>query len=227
VVALEFYSDFASAGIKIDRNMVETDIDLAKENGCLYRYVKKETREVTDTYYSNDKAKNSYDRSSFCVYNKQEKDRRDNQIPRHIVEANKNTIRTEFRLYADNSEWLNWDNLRGNYANIFNRHLGYLAVLYNQMVRGCLAAKGRNNKNFKKIVKKAVEENPIRYRGKGLKKRVRLDEIKEFDRENKEAKRLEGLRKFGLFSQKKGNSEKAGKMRETMREIEKDRQKYY
>ena len=227
IVAIEFYSSWSPDEIDIDEDMVEKNIDAAKENGCLYRYVDKEKNELTDTYYSNDKAKKSYDRSSFIIYNKQNKDIKDNQIPTDVILSNPKTIRTEFRLYSDNTDWLHWDNLKGDYQTIFNRHINLLATIYNNYLRGCFTVNSKTNKNFKKIVKVAEENDSIRYSGKRLKKRVSLNKINEYGGKNPEEKSRLGLSIFEENVMKNEKYENAETMREIMENEAKNRGKYY
>ena len=227
VVALEFYSSWSKDEIDIDHDMTEKTLDAAKENGCLYQYVNKETKEVTDTFYSNDKARNSYDRSSFIIYDKQKKDIRDNQIPRDVVTGNPKSIRTEFRLYADNTDWLHWDNLRGDYQAIFNRHKDLLAVIYSNYIKGCITTNCNDNKNFGKVVKTAERKSPIRYSGKKLKKRVTVKGMVDFGEENERQNRESQLGIFDKFSLKNKNIENAKNMDKIMVEAVKNRCGYY
>jgi hypothetical protein len=92
---------------------------------------------------------------------------RDNNIASlEKLKQNQNPIRCEFKLYSTNTDWLNWDNLKGNYRDIFNRYLGLLAVIYNNRVDGCITVKGKENPNFKRVVKCASQENKTRFKNK-------------------------------------------------------------
>jgi hypothetical protein len=217
IVALEFYSSWEKEEIKINDEMVKLNLDEAKENDCLYRYIDI-NKNITDTYYSNDKALTKYDRSGFICYNKQEKDLRDNQIPKNVIYDFSKPIRTEFRLYADNTPWLHWDNLRGTYKDIFNRHIKYLATIYNKFVKGCITINSRSNKYIEKVIRIAEEEDPIRYTGKQLKKRVII---------KKSEKPEVLLCTFQEFSSVSKNIENAQNINETMEEVKKNRSKYY
>jgi hypothetical protein len=130
-----------------------------------------------------------------------------------------NPERLEFRIYAGNSRWLHWDNLKGNYQQIFNRYEEYLATLYNNYVLGCLTVRGKENPNFKKLVKLAERNNCIRFKNKDGKLRrkevMKNEELfpKKVLTAHMVAKRrqeLNGL--FDDFQRKKGHSRKVQKM---------------
>jgi len=110
IVSLEFYSDWNEDDVKVEPDMFRYTLDEAKDEDCLYRYVT-EDNEVTDTFYSNDKSLSKYDRSSFICYNKKKKDIKEKQISHDVINNYARPTRTEFRLYADNTPWLHWDNL--------------------------------------------------------------------------------------------------------------------
>jgi len=217
IVSLEFYSSWERDEIEIDEDMAKLNIDDAKENGCLYRYTDKEGN-LTETHYSNDKASNSYDRSGFIYYDKQLLDFMHNQIPHHVILAYGKPMRTEFRLYADNTPWLHWDNLRGTYQEIFDRHVKLLATIYNNYVSGCITVNGKANKNFNKVIKEAEKNNPIRYTGGQLKKRKPIKENK---------KQEMALNELSRFTSKSENMEKAQSIQETMEKAAKERGGYY
>jgi hypothetical protein len=165
VIALEFYSDGDYNNFKRDENMMFKTIDEAKENGGLYRYYDKDKDEPTDTCYSV-KKKNA-GKSSFICYNRLRKSIIDNNIA-GVDELRKTQkpIRCEFKLYSCNTEWLHWDNLRGNYQDIFNRYTRYLATVFNTKVAGCITVKGNENPNFKKVIKVARKENNTMFKNR-------------------------------------------------------------
>jgi hypothetical protein len=216
IIALEFYFSLEKDEIEIDEDMVKNNIDEAKEDGCLYRYVD-ENKVETETYYSNDKGTN-YHRSSFILYNKQDKDLHDNQIPKDVILAFGKPMRIEFRLYADNSKWLHWDNLRGNYQDILDRHLQLLATTFNTKVRGCITLNSNENKNLKRIIKLAEKRDPIRFTGKELKKKTLIK-----PNENSEIV----IRNYEKFSLKNVNIENAKKLKEINEKLDKNRGGYY
>jgi hypothetical protein len=165
VIAIEFYSDFKENNIQVDTNMVFSTIDEAKENGGLYQYYDKEKREFTETCYSPDRK--GARKSQFITYNRLNKSIKDNNKGdvKKLINM-QNPIRCEFKLYATNSEWLHWDNLRGPYPDIFNRYKRYLATIYNNQVAGCISVKGKENPNFRKVVVTASNENNTRFKNR-------------------------------------------------------------
>jgi len=217
ITALEFYTSWKEDDIKVNEDMSKTNLDEAKENDCLYQYVNKDGK-ITETYYSNDKSRTKYDRSSFIIYNKQELDLKDNQIPKDVIYEFGKPIRTEFRLYADNTPWLHWDNLRGNYQEIFNRHKMLMATIYNNHVRECITVTNKENKNFNKVMKAAKDEEPIRYTGKELKKKQPIIKNDTQETVNK---------KFNEFGLKNKNMENGKIMGEMMEELKKNMGRYY
>jgi len=175
IVALEFFSDFKDENIILNKNKLKTNIVDAKIEGGLYQYYDKENNILTDTCYSPDY--HGSRKSKFIIYNKLEKSIKDNNHASvEILKKCQNPIRCEFKVYSNNSYWLNWDNLKGNYQQIFNRYKEYLAVIYNNQVFGCLSVKGNENPNFKNVVKTAKENNMVRFsnaQGK-LKKKAKI-----------------------------------------------------
>ena len=224
IVSLEFYSDWREEDIYINPDMYKCNLEEAKDEGFLYRYIT-DDKEITDTYYSNDKSLSKYDRSSFICYNKRKKDSKENQISHNDINNYARPIRTEFRLYADNTPWLHWDNLKEDYQQIFNRHVALMATIYNNFVRECISVNNKANPNFSKIIKEANKYNHIRYKGNKIKKRgdIKLyndeqvniiNEFKDLSVENenienakKLQKNMEKLRKSGIETYE--NDEKA------------------
>ena len=217
VTGIEFYCSWEEDEIEINKDMFKYNLEEAKENDCLYRF-KNEDGNLTNTYYSNDKALNSYDRSSFIVYDKQKKDLEENQIPKDVIMAYGKPIRTEFRLYSDNTPWLHWDNLKGDYQDIFNRHIKLLATIYNNYVSECITVSSKTNKGFNKIIKEAEKSNPIRYTGGQLKKRKPI-------KGNKKQEMV--LNELSRFTSKSENMEKAQSIQEAIGIMAKSRGKYY
>jgi len=143
------------------------------------------------------------------------------------IAANQYEKRTEFRLYSGNTDWLNWDNLKGTYLQIFNRHKNYLAVIYNDYIYGCLNISKSADNSFTKVMKTAKANGNYRYRGKELKKAIPVTKIREYDKKNPGEKQSEGLKKFDVFSGKTCNIEKAEKVIKMMNEADKKRLKGY
>jgi len=226
LAGLEFYFDFKEDNIQIEEDMTDTCIDRAKENDCLFNYVNKETHEKTETYYSPDVNVRKSRKSSFIIYNKNKKDDKDNQIAKDAIRSNEYSIRCEFRLYSTNSVWLNYDNLKGSYKDVFNNYKELLAVLYNSHVKGCITTIGRTNKNFNAIKRISEKNNAIRYRGRRLKKAEPMSKTKQPDKITVD-KRTESCKLLDDFCAKKSNVEKSGKMTELMLREAKNRQGYY
>jgi hypothetical protein len=166
IVAAEFFFDCKEENIETDKDMLKPTIDEAKEEGALYQFYDNKEKQLTDTYYSPDK--NGSRKSLFISYNKLEKSIKDNNKGSvEELKQNQNPRRLEFKLYSCNSDWLYWDNFKGNYRQIFNRYKNYLAVIYNNYLAGCFKVKGNENLNFNEIVKLAKRDNRIRFKNKG------------------------------------------------------------
>jgi hypothetical protein len=176
IVAIEFFSDFKDENINVNKNMLKTSIPIAKSEGGLYQY--KKNNILTDTYYSPDY--NGSRKSQFIIYNKLKKSIKDNNIASvgNLIKY-QNPWRCEFKVFSNNSNWLNWDNLKGDYQQVFNRYKEYLAVIYNNQVDGSLTVKGNENPNFINVVKTAKEKNMIRFRNANerLKKKEKISEL--------------------------------------------------
>jgi hypothetical protein len=171
IVEAEFYSDFKKDKVKVKEGMCASNIDKAKELGILYQYQRqnRETGELepTETYYTT-YLKNI---SQFSLYNRLEKLMHDNnKASKKELLANQNEIRAEFRLDSANTNYLHWSNFKGTYQQIFKRHMNYLAVVFNNKIRGLIDFKCNENKNFKKVISIARKNDPERYAGKKLKK---------------------------------------------------------
>jgi len=165
VVGIEFYSDFRKENIEIDNDKVKPTIDEAKDGKGLYQYFDKKEHRLTDTCYSPDK--NGSRKSQVIIYNKLEKLKKENNHrPELLSWHNENPIRLEFKVFANNSIWLHWHNLRGTYQEIFNRYKDYLAVVYNNQINGCVTIRGDENPNFQRIVNIAKKNHMIRFRNK-------------------------------------------------------------
>jgi hypothetical protein len=212
IVALEFYSDFKQDNIAIHDAKVFLTIDEAKKNDGLYRYYSKAEGQLTETCYSADRK--GARKSRFITYNRLKKSVRDNNIASvKELERKQNPVRCEFKLYSTNTDWLNWDNLKGNYQDIFNRYLELLAVIYNNQVDGCLTVKGKENRNFKRVVRCALRENRTRFRNKRggdqLKKRETWPDDVLHPEKAMTAEELHDKRKTTTTVMKRGAEDKA------------------
>jgi hypothetical protein len=210
VVSCEFFFDFRQKNIEINQDMVSSSINEAFNEGMLYQYFDKKTNALTDTFYSPDIQLHS--KSQFICYNKLRKSIKDNNIA-SVEELSKNQreIRCEYKIYSCNSEWLHWDNFQGNYKTVFNRYKEYLAVLYNKYISGCLTVHGKENPNFKKIIKIAERDNKIRFtnlKGK-LKKREVHKRVFSEEKLNEKVKKI--MDNFEQFSVKKMRNIKSRK----------------
>jgi hypothetical protein len=202
IVGVEFYSDFKDKNINVDKNMLKPSINEAKEEGCLYQFYDKAVNKLTDTFYSPDK--NGTRKSQFIVYNKLEKSIKDNNHASvETLIKYQNPIRCEFKIYSNNSNWLHWDNLLGDYQTIFNRYKNYLAVIFNNYIDGCLTVKGDENNNFINIVKTAKTQNMIRF--SNVKKRLKRKNIlseDSFDNDKLDEFKMDSMEIFNNFIQK-------------------------
>ncbi|MDR1584196.1 MAG: hypothetical protein LBS55_13250, partial [Prevotellaceae bacterium] len=228
VVGIEFYSDFKEKNVKINTEMLKPTIDEAKEIGGLYQYFDKKTGKITGTTYTPDKKGSK--KSKHTTYNKLEKSIKDNN---HASVADlikeQNPIRLEFRLLSNNCDWLHWDNLKGNYIEIFSRYLDYLAVTFNTLLQGNLSVKGNENPQYKKIIKTAIKDNRIRFTNKGHKLRYKEKcgadflNVKETSSENNiEQKKEEIINSLSKNINKKSNILAIEKMREIARQLPKN-----
>jgi hypothetical protein len=231
IVACELYSDFKEKNIEIHQervidkkyNEITNDEEEVGSEIKLVRYYD-EYNQPTETYYSTDYNGDKGRKSTFICYNKQTQLIHDNnKASRREILARQNPYRCEMRLTSANSEWLNWDNLQGNFKQIFSRNKPHLAVVYNNYVKGCITVRGNENPRFLSIVKAAVENNNVRYKDSGHKlKRERTYNKEELYLETlylKEEMNSEKMKKtagdyklYIEFSEKRRNIVKAEKM---------------
>jgi hypothetical protein len=177
-----------------------------------------ETKKLTDTYYSSDYTPNHT--SFVIIYDKEAKDLKDNHIKRDIILAHPYKTRCEFKLYNSNTQWLHWDNLRGNYDAIFKRYKRYLAMLYVKHLTGCIQSFTSYNPHFAAIKEQARQELGQRLTRTRLKQRNVLQSA--CTKAELERTRQEKLDKIEVFMQKKKNIEKARNMAEmTIQALEK------
>jgi hypothetical protein len=210
-VGVEFYFDFKKENICGYEEMSTAHIDKAKEEGLLYRYHKTNEGGIktpTETYYSNDV--NNSRKSIFTLYNRMKKLLHDNNKDTiENIKEKQNEIRCEIRLTRINSPYLNWDNFKGTYRNIINRFLPYLSVIYTNHICGLFAVKGKDNKQFNKIVVLSKKQQKIRYRGNKL---VSGKEVSKQSRNKIEG--LDALKELDKTSQNIAKRKKATKLNE-------------
>jgi hypothetical protein len=217
VTAIEFYSDFRYDNLLIKDFMASANLQTAKEEDVLFQY--SVNGMPSNTYYSNDLQDGR--KSINIIYDKNEKDLKDNHIKRRDIKNNQNGKRFEWRLYCNNSEWLHWDNLKGNYKTIFNRHKEYLAVIYNNYMAGCIITHGKENKNFNKVKRIAEKENRVRYTGTKLKKADdNLTGCAMENADDAEGSKEKIIADFDRFQVKKANIKKASGMKEFVQKCE-------
>jgi hypothetical protein len=152
-----------------------------------------------------------------------------NKMRKEEILKNNDKRRGEIKLYSSNSKWLHWDNFMGTYKHIFNRYLEYLAVIYNNYILGCLLIHGKENPNFKKIMKLAEKNNNIRYKNRKskLKKHVVWEKEKLMPDKFLSDQEIE-IRKgnieqvFSEFSVKTKNIKKAKEMAKIKLKVGKD-----
>jgi hypothetical protein len=222
VTAVEFYSDFRYDNLAIKDFMAAANLKTAKDENVLFRYSVNGI--PAGTWYSNDIQDGR--KSVNIIYDKNEKDAKDNHIKKAVIDSNPNGKRFEWRLYCNNSEWLHWDNLRGSYKAVFNRYKEYLAVIYSNHMEGRIVTHGKENKNFNKVRKIAEKEQRVRYTGGKLKKTD--DNLPGCSLKNAgdAAAREKAVTEFDRFSEKKINIRKAGEMKEFVQKSEEGRVKY-
>jgi hypothetical protein len=170
IVCAEFYFDYKKDNIWGYEEMSTVDKNKAEKEGLLYRYTfinEDGNSETTNTFYTNGNTDSK--KSVFCLYNRKEKLLHDNnKDTAENIKKYQNEIRCEIRLFSYNSSYLQWENFRGSYKNIINRFIPYLAVIYNNHICGLFRVKGKENKQFNKIISLSQKEQIIRYRGNKL-----------------------------------------------------------
>jgi hypothetical protein len=171
IVAIEFYSNFRLEHVAISEGAIE--------NGSVERYQDYNTGEY-GSVYTGDRNRKKGRKPIGITYNKCKKDLETKRVSHQEWVKNPFKQRIEFRLYCNNTDWLNWFNLRGNYFDIFKRHLWYLATVYNNWIYSYSDINASENPMFKKIMRKAstirTPKGECRYRGKKLKKMETIPE---------------------------------------------------
>jgi hypothetical protein len=170
IVEVEFYSDFKKENSIINQELVTNNLDEAKRKGFFYQYHNNVNGKPmpTETYYS----PHFNNISEFIFYNKLEKSKTvdNNKTTHKVLDQYQNELRAEFKLDSQNTDFLHWDNFRGNYLQIFKRHMDNLATIYYNKVNGIINFKCKENPNFKKVITKAIKNKPQKYNGKKLNK---------------------------------------------------------
>jgi len=168
---IEFYFNIFKNSVIVNENAIE--------NGKFIQY--KENSEGQYSFYSNDyrtkkqvnkktgkESRKIITHSRIHLYDKKEKDIKDNHIKHTELNNYPFDIRLEFKLFRDNCNFLSLENIRGNYNEVLNRYISLLAVYYNCYVLDHIHIKGKNNKELAKIIRKS-KSTGIRYRNKTLK----------------------------------------------------------
>ncbi|GHV41255.1 hypothetical protein AGMMS49546_16770 [Spirochaetia bacterium] len=225
-IGLELYSDFRYDNLEIKDMMSSTSLSIAKEENILFQYTKDGI--PTNTHYTNDFGSRT---ASAIIYDKNEKNMLDNHIDKMAIKNYPNGKRFEWKIYSNNSDWLHWDNLAGNYKTIFNRYKEYLAVIYNNYIAGCIEIHGKENKNFHKVRKLAETSDRKRYTGSKLKTAESIpEEILHSDKATIRKKAItikkEILGDFGSFSVKKTTIKKVEYVAKIIEECEDKRRKF-
>jgi hypothetical protein len=181
VQELELYFDIRRSNILVD--------DDAVDNGDLIK--------VHNTFYTPDYRGGKHKRKSIgIIYDKDEKNRRDNHISHQTLDKYPYQNRLEFRLNSMNCKYLSVDNLRGDYKEIIKRYCGYLGIQYGLYFRRCVEITGRDNKQLRKVVRISRDAGK-RYRGKELKKTSPIKvSPRDLDNEGRERMQTILLRQF-------------------------------
>ena len=158
VNASEFYFNLLPNKVSVNEESVENHnlIQYAMNGEGTYSYYSNDYKVKKKPNKSNDKTIRKIVRHSRVhLYNKYEKDLQDNRISHKVLEEYPYHIRLEFKLLNDNCPYLSLDNFKGNYNEVLNRFLSYLAVIYNNYVLGNIVIKGKSNKELEKVKRKS------------------------------------------------------------------------
>ena len=151
---VEIYFDFPLGKVMINQDAIE--------NGIIKQY-KTLDGIPTETYYSSD---NSQDRNIFCIYNKREKLIHDNRTKHKDINESKIGYRIEARLSRENCFFMDIDNLRGTYDEIFKRFLPFLSVLYFRYLYDIITVIGKSNAYFNRMLWNA-KKCKVQYNNRG------------------------------------------------------------
>ena len=167
VSQVEFCFDFPKGKVRINKEAVE--------NGDIIQY-KNNDGNPTETYYTNDYEADKR-KSSFCVYNKREKLKHDNQNKQDTIDDMNVETRIEARLGRDNCPYLDIDNLHGSYEDIFKQFQPFLGVLYYNYLFGNVDVKGKGNTHFTRLVRSARKGKTKYYNRQRLQKSEPITEL--------------------------------------------------
>jgi hypothetical protein len=221
IVCAEFYFDYKKDNIWGYEEMSTVDKNKAKEEGLLYRYTfinEDGDSETTNTFYTNGNTDSK--KSVFCLYNRKEKLLHDNNKDTiENIEKYQNEIRCEIRLFSNTSPYLRWENFKGSYKNIINRFIPYLSVIYGNHICGLFRVKGKENKQFNKIISLFQNQKKERYRGNNLhESKKALENI-----QRAEEKQNDILEKSDKTTSNYAKRKKALKLNDLVLEVEKKR----
>jgi len=169
VSQVEIYFDFPLGKVIVSQDVID--------NNVIKQYKTKDGT-PTETYYSSD---NSHDRNIFCIYNKQEKLIHDNRTKYKDIEDSKIGYRIEARLSRENCFFMDLDNLRGTYDEIFKRFLPLLSILYFRYLYGNITVIGKSNTYFNRLLWNS-KKGKVQYNNRG--RLVKAKPIKEQMPEN-------------------------------------------
>jgi hypothetical protein len=173
---VEFYFDMRPQNITVDKSAVES--------GCLHEY--------KGTLYTRDYRNGKNKRKSIgIIYDKAAKNFKDNHIEHAIIKQYPYKTRLEFRLTNRNCQYLNLENLRGNYVEIIKHFTPYLAIQLSRWFGDYIGISGRDNKKLKVIVRKS-KDCGSRYRGDELKKSSVI-RVEEKARDNKGREQMQRM----------------------------------
>jgi hypothetical protein len=197
VQEIEFYFDLRPSHIRVNEDAVK--------NGGLVK--------VENGYYTPDYKKGKTKRKSIgTVYDKGEKNKKDNHIKHSDIDAWPYKTRLEFRLTSRNCGYMSIENLRGPYGEVIKRFTPYLAVQYGLYFKDNIEVTGRENKNLVKIARKS-ESAGKRYTGKELKKTEPVNADKNIT--NDDARKvMQRVIKTSFYKEKKDNENAAKEVAE-------------
>jgi hypothetical protein len=144
---VEIYFDFPEGKVSINPDAIM--------NGDMTQFVDDDGN-PQETFYTGDYIPGKR-RSSFCVYNRQEKLIHDRHLNHKDIESMDVEYRIEARLTKENCPFLSLNNLSGNYETIFKKYLPFLAVLFTNHLSSSVTAIGRHNAYYSRLERKALE----------------------------------------------------------------------
>jgi hypothetical protein len=153
IVTVEFYHNLRPENIRIHEDALATE--------AITQYYNQDDGCYTDTYYAG-VYNHKHDKSSpFIIYNKYEKDKKDNHIPYDELAEYPYKRRLEFRLNVNHTggQWLSWFNFQGNYFDIVYRYNHLLATMYSNYLLRNIDVLGLENEELNRIIKTADDIN--------------------------------------------------------------------